>query len=118
MLEIEGNIIDLFNENIYPGKILVKNNKILSVKKTNVEYNKYILPGYVDAHIHIESSLLCPSRFAEVVIPHGTVATVSDPHEIANVLGIEGIKYMIDDSKGTPLKIFFYSSFVRSCYSF
>jgi len=107
MLEIEGNILDVFNESIYPAKIIIHENKILKIKKSTLEYKNYILPGYIDAHVHIESSLLCPSRFAEIVIPHGTVATVSDPHEIANVLGIEGITYMIEDAKNTPLKIFY-----------
>jgi len=106
-MEIEGNLVDLHNDTIYPCKITVENGIIKRIVKTNKEYNIFIVPGYVDSHIHIESSLLCPSRFAEVVIPHGTVATVSDPHEIVNVLGIEGIKYMIEDSKQVPLKIFY-----------
>lgn len=106
-MEIEGNIVDVFEEKIYPAKIRIKGERIEKITKVDKEFSNFILPGFVDAHIHIESSLLCPSRFAQVVIPHGTVATVSDPHEIANVLGIEGIKYMIEDARQTPMKIFF-----------
>lgn len=105
-MEIKANLVDIFEEKIYPAKILIEGNRISSIKKIS-EAENYALPGLVDAHIHIESSLLSPSRFAEVVVPHGTVATVSDPHEIANVLGIEGIKYMIEDSRNVPLKIFY-----------
>lgn len=106
-MEIEGNIIDVFEEKIFTARIEVKGNRIRKITKINKELKELITPGFVDAHIHIESSLLCPSRFAEVVVPHGTIATVSDPHEIANVLGIEGIKYMIEDAKQVPLKIFY-----------
>jgi adenine deaminase len=106
-VEIEGNIIDVFEEKIFTGRIEVERNRIKKITKINKELKEFITPGFVDAHIHIESSLLCPSRFAEVVVPHGTIATVSDPHEIANVLGIEGIKYMIEDAKEVPLKIFY-----------
>jgi len=106
-VEIEGNVVDVFEERIYPARIVIQGNKIKEIKRIDSEQRNYILPGFIDSHIHIESSMLCPSRFAQVVIPHGTVATVSDPHEIANVLGIDGIKYMIEDSKNTPLKIFF-----------
>ncbi len=106
-MEIEGNIVDLFEDKIYSGSLEIKEGRIIKIKKFDKIFERYIIPGFVDAHIHIESSLLCPSRFAEVVLPHGTIATVSDPHEIANVLGIEGIKYMIEDSKQVPMKIFF-----------
>ena len=69
-------------------------------------FKSLIFPGFIDSHIHIESSMLTPSRFAEAVVPHGTTSVVSDPHEIANVMGIKGINYMINDASSVPLKMF------------
>lgn len=103
---IEGNLVDVLKEQVYPAKITF-NDKIINIEKTNKKHNNYILPGLIDAHIHIESSMLVPSRFAEATVPNGTVAVVADPHEIANVLGIKGINYMINDSKQVPLKFYF-----------
>src|SRR5690606_36015141 len=71
------------------------------------EVNHYILPGFIDSHIHIESSMLVPSEFAKLAVTHGTVATVSDPHEIANVLGVEGVNFMIENGKKVPFKFNF-----------
>lgn len=102
--KLEGNLVNVFTGEIYGAEILF-DKTIISVKQTGKIYNSYIAPGFIDAHIHIESSMLCPSRFAEAVAPHGTVATISDPHEIANVFGTEGVKYMIEDAKQTPVKI-------------
>ncbi|WP_430814364.1 adenine deaminase [Carboxylicivirga sp. RSCT41] len=104
---IEGNLVDIFNRIIYPGKITVENDLIVKVEKTNLSYSNYILPGLVDSHVHIESSMLVPSRFAELVVPRGTIGVVSDPHEIANVLGVKGVEYMMDDAEKVPLKCFF-----------
>jgi len=104
-MKIAGNLVDVSAEEIYPAEITFKE-KILKIKKVNKKYKNFILPGFIDAHIHIDSSMLCPSRFGEVVVPHGTVAVITDPHEIANVMGMDGINYMISDST-TPLKIFF-----------
>ncbi len=84
--KISGNIVDIKNRIIYPGTIEVENGLIKSVSKTEGVFNNYIMPGFIDAHIHIESSMLIPSEFARIAVTHGTVATVSDPHEIANVL--------------------------------
>jgi len=103
---IEGNLVDVKKEEIYPAKI-VFDKKILEIEKINRKCKNYILPGLIDAHIHIESSMLTPSRFAEIAVKHGTTAVITDPHEIANVLGLDGIKYMINDSKNSPLKIYF-----------
>ncbi|MCP8322489.1 MAG: adenine deaminase, partial [archaeon] len=86
---------------MYVGK-----NPIPSKKRIELG-SKYILPGYIDAHIHIESSMMTPSQYARVVVPRGTTCVIADPHEIANVKGIEGIKFMIKDSKRTPLKVYF-----------
>lgn len=104
---IRGNLVDVFTEEIYPAEIEIENGMVKCVKPVDANFNQYILPGFIDAHIHIESSMLTPSRFAETVVPHGTTSVVSDPHEIANVLGIEGIKYMIKDAAGVPLQVFF-----------
>jgi adenine deaminase len=104
---IRGNLVNPFTEEIYPAEIEVRNGMVECVKQIGGKFNQYILPGFIDAHIHIESSMLTPSRFAEAVVPHGTTSVVSDPHEIANVLGTRGIKYMIEDASTVPLKVFF-----------
>ena len=89
---LSGNIVDLVNESIFKGTVHLENGFIKSiVRDDTVIENHYIMPGLIDAHIHIESSMLIPSEFARLAVVHGTVATVSDPHEIANVLGIDGI---------------------------
>jgi adenine deaminase len=105
--KIEGNVVDVLSGDIFPGCIEFSNGVITGIKRIESSPNSYLIPGLMDAHIHIESSHLCPSRFAETVVPHGTTAVVSDPHEIANVLGVDGIKYMIRDSKKSPLRCFF-----------
>jgi adenine deaminase len=107
MFTISGQLIDLFQRRIYPAEVIIENDIISAI--TEIEYapSNYILPGFVDAHVHIESSMLVPTEFARLACVHGTVATVSDPHEIANVCGIEGVQYMIDNSRQTSFKIFF-----------
>ncbi|MBP1946389.1 adenine deaminase [Methanobacterium petrolearium] len=107
---IKGNLVNVFTEEIYPAEIEVKNGIITCLREIKGEYSGYILPGFIDSHIHIESSMLTPSRFAEAVVPHGTTAVVADPHEIANVMGVEGIKYMMKDAATTPLQVFFTAS--------
>lgn len=107
---LSGNIIDLIENTIYKGTVHVKNGVISSIVKEDVKENHYILPGLIDSHIHIESSMLIPSEFARLAVVHGTVATVSDPHEIANVLGIDGVKYMIDNGNKVPFKFYFGAS--------
>lgn len=104
---IRGNLVDVFTEKIYPAEVKFKNNVVECVKPVEGKFDEYILPGFIDAHIHIESSMLTPSRFAETVVPNGTTSVVSDPHEIANVMGIEGINYMIKDAANVPLNFFF-----------
>ncbi|MEW6069717.1 MAG: adenine deaminase [Candidatus Thermoplasmatota archaeon] len=106
-MELEANFVDVLTEEIYPAKVVWKKDRIVEIRKTNKNYSNFILPGLIDSHIHIESSLLCPSRFAELVTPHGTTSVITDPHEIANVLGLKGIKYMMQDSKAVPLRVFF-----------
>lgn len=108
--EISGKIVDVVHRKIYPGIVKVENGKIASIKEAQNTDNIFILPGLIDAHIHIESSMLIPSEFARLAVVHGTVATVSDPHEIANVLGIDGVKYMIRNGKKVPFKFYFGAS--------
>lgn len=107
MFIISGNLIDLFQRRIYPVQVVVKDGRIHSVTETETAEDRYLLPGFVDAHIHIESSMLVPAAFAQIAVVHGTVATVSDPHEIANVSGLPGVQYMIDNSKLSRFKFFF-----------
>ncbi|MBU7031818.1 MAG: adenine deaminase [Theionarchaea archaeon] len=103
-MKLKGNLVNLFTEDIYPVELSF-DTAIRSIHHISQEQSTFLLPGFIDAHIHVESSLLCPSRFAEAVVPHGTTCTISDPHEIANVLGVEGIRYMIEDTQ--VLKIYY-----------
>ncbi|WP_147679160.1 adenine deaminase [Algibacter pacificus] len=104
---LQGQIVDIQNKRIYKGEITIENGKISAIKEANHKVDHYILPGFVDAHIHIESSMLVPSEFARLAVTHGTVATVSDPHEIANVLGVKGVEFMIENGKKVPFKFNF-----------
>ena len=104
---IGGQIVDLVNSRIFSGVVVVENGKIINIEEQPVGNMQYIMPGFVDAHVHIESSMLVPSEFARLATCHGTVAAVSDPHEIANVLGKEGIRYMVANGRKVPFKFFF-----------
>ncbi|QBZ96934.1 adenine deaminase [Flavobacterium sangjuense] len=106
-MQIQGQIVDIPNRKIYSGEITVEKGKITSITEAAHNVKTYILPGFVDAHIHIESSMLVPSEFAKLAVLHGTVGTISDPHEIANVLGKDGVHYMIENGKKVPLKFHF-----------
>ncbi len=107
---LSGNIIDIRASEIFKGTVYVENGIISKIVKEKVSEEQYILPGLIDSHIHIESSMLIPSEFARLAVVHGTVATVSDPHEIANVLGIDGVKYMIENGNKVPFKFYFGAS--------
>ena len=103
-----GMIVDLIAKRIFPGEIHIHNGHIASITETSGQnYATFILPGFVDAHIHVESSMLIPSEFARASVRHGIVSTVSDPHEIANVLGTAGVDYMIENGNKTPFKFYF-----------
>src|SRR5687767_8360887 len=105
---ITGNIVDIIQKKIYSGTIEVADKRIVSVTPIpGLSANTYILPGFIDAHVHIESSMLIPSEFARLAVVHGTVSTVSDPHEIANVLGLDGVTFMIENGKKVPFKFYF-----------
>lgn len=105
--EVSGNLIDILQQSIYPATIQVTDGRISSITPNENVYDQYLLPGFVDAHVHVESSMLTPSQFARLAVVHGTVATVSDPHEIANVLGVEGVEYMLKNGKEVPFKFCF-----------
>ena len=109
-LEFRGNIVDVVGERIFKGVVIVRDSKITAIREEDNEENVYILPGLIDAHIHIESSMLIPSEFARLAVVHGTVGTVSDPHEIANVLGVKGVRFMIENGKEVPFKFYFGAS--------
>lgn len=104
---IEGNLVDVKHKKVFPARIEFEDGVIKSVDEVGGEFTGFLIPGLIDSHIHIESSLLCPSRFAEIVVPHGTTAVITDPHEIANVLGAQGIDYMRKDSQTVPLRVYF-----------
>lgn len=106
-MKIKGQIVDILNRRIYKGQITTADGKITAIEPMDHNEEVFILPGFIDAHIHIESSMLVPSEFARIAVNHGTVATVSDPHEIANVLGVEGVEFMIRNGKQTPFKFNF-----------
>ena len=103
----KGIIVDVIGRRQFKGEVSVKNGLIQSIRECEHEFTGFILPGLVDAHVHIESSMTVPSSFTRMVVSRGTVAVVSDPHEIANVMGEEGIDFMIEDARNTPLKIYF-----------
>jgi adenine deaminase len=106
---VTGNLIDVHQKIIYPAEITVEHGKIKAIRETQnpLLTRNYILPGFIDAHVHIESSMLVPSEFARLAVVHGTVATVSDPHEIANVCGMNGVEFMIANGKTVPFKFHF-----------
>lgn len=103
-----GYIVDIHQRKIYPGTVTVKDGKIESISKdAEAKTPFYIMPGFIDAHVHVESSMLIPSEFARLAVVHGTVGTVSDPHEIGNVLGVEGVRYMVRNGKKVPFHFYF-----------
>ena len=107
---IESNYVDIRRREIYPARVVIEAGLIRSIAKIGTPCSTYILPGFIDAHIHIESSMLPPSEFARLATLHGTVATVSDPHEIANVLGVKGVEFMLENAKKVPFHFAFGAS--------
>jgi adenine deaminase len=106
---IRANLVNILDKTVEAAEIVVENQRIINIEPLGEADATlpYILPGFVDAHVHIESSMLTPAQFARLAVVHGTVATVSDPHEIANVLGVSGVEYMIDDGKRVPFHFCF-----------
>ena len=107
MNKISGHIVDVVASRIFRGTIFIDNGKIKDIIEDDNDNSQIIMPGFVDSHVHVESSLLVPTEFARLVVPHGSVASVSDPHEIANVLGVDGVRYMIEVGKKSPFKFYF-----------
>lgn len=107
-LIIQGNLVDVRNKSIFSAEIEFYKGKIVSIQKIHPKDDlQFILPGFIDAHVHVESSMLVPSEFARLAVVHGTVATISDPHEIANVCGMDGVEYMINNGNQVPFKFYF-----------
>ncbi|RAV28157.1 adenine deaminase [Sinomicrobium soli] len=104
---IQGQFVDMENRDIYPAEIVLAEGKIKAVERLGSAPEVFLMPGFIDAHVHVESSMLVPSEFARLAVVHGTVATVSDPHEIANVCGMEGVRYMLDDGRKVNFKFCF-----------
>ncbi len=109
-MTIRGQLIDIQNKRIFPAEIQWENKKITAIRELSPAEEwpqQYLCPGFIDAHVHIESSMLIPTEFARLAVVHGTVATVSDPHEIANVCGMEGVNFMIRNGKESPFHFYF-----------
>ena len=106
-MKISGHIVDVRNRRIFDGELTIEKDRITSIRETPEVEDQYILPGFIDSHVHVESSMLVPSEFARLAVVHGTVSTVSDPHEIGNVLGVEGVEYMIENGKKVNFKFNF-----------
>jgi len=104
---LQGQYVDVLNKRIYPATVLIQEGMIVSITECDTAPEQFILPGFIDSHVHIESSMLVPSSFARLAVVHGTIGTISDPHEIANVCGLEGVQYMIDNGKKVPFHFFF-----------
>jgi adenine deaminase len=108
LFSVKGNLVAIENKEMYAAEVVVEEGKIKEIKRLNETIaDAFIMPGFTDAHVHIESSMLIPSEFARLAVVHGTVATVSDPHEIANVCGMEGVDFMIENGKAVPFKFNF-----------
>ena len=104
---IAGQYVDILQKQIYAATLTIRDGIIVSIDACDNAPSQYLIPGFIDAHVHIESSMLIPSSFAQIAVTHGTIGTISDPHEIANVCGIEGVQYMIDNGKKVPFHFFF-----------
>lgn len=104
---IAGQYVDIVGKQIYPASIQVENGIIVAISPCENAPLQYLLPGFIDSHVHIESSMLIPSSFARLAVLHGTIGTISDPHEIANVCGVDGVHYMIENGKKVPFHFFF-----------
>src|SRR3954452_23378303 len=105
--KIVGNVVDILGRRMFTAEVVIERGRIAAVRETKAHAGNYLLPGFIDAHVHIESSMLVPSEFARAAVVHGTVATVSDPHEIGNVLGVAGVEYMLENAGHVPFKFFF-----------
>jgi adenine deaminase len=105
--EVSGNVVDILNRRIYSGSLIIRSGMIADIVETKTSSSLFIIPPLIDSHVHIESSMLTPTAFAQMALAHGVAASVSDPHEIANVMGLEGIKYMNDEGANLPFRFYF-----------
>jgi adenine deaminase len=104
---IVGNVVDVLGRRVHAAEVRIADGRVAAIEPTGKPASTFLLPGFVDAHVHVESSMLVPSEFARAAVVHGTVATVSDPHEIGNVLGVAGVQYMLENGGQTPFKFYF-----------
>ena len=104
---VTANLVDVAQRRVAPATVRVEGGRVASIEPAEGPVSGYLMPGFVDAHVHVESSMLVPTEFARAAVLHGTVATVSDPHEIGNVLGVEGVRYMLAEAGGSPFKFNF-----------
>jgi adenine deaminase len=107
IMKIFGKLVNIHSKLIFDAEVSIENGIITDIAPSDKAYERFIFPGLIDAHVHIESSMVTPAAFAAEAVKHGTVAVVSDPHEIANVCGIKGIDFMIENSLSIPMKFFF-----------
>jgi adenine deaminase len=105
--KLEGQYVDIVHKKIFPAAVHIVNGIIEKIEPLDNAPSQYLIPGFIDSHVHIESSMLIPSSFARMAVVHGTIGTISDPHEIANVCGVQGVHYMIDNGKKVPFHFFF-----------
>jgi adenine deaminase len=104
---VRGNVVDIAARRVFAAEVRIADGRVAAIEPVDDAPATYLLPGFIDAHVHVESSMLVPSEFARAAVVHGTVATVSDPHEIGNVLGLTGVEYMLDNGARTPFKFYF-----------
>lgn len=104
---VRGNVVDIGARRVFAAEVRIADGRIAAIEPVEGESSTYLLPGFIDAHVHVESSMLVPSEFARAAVVHGTVAAVSDPHEIGNVLGVAGVEYMLANGAQTPFKFYF-----------
>src|SRR6478735_3645979 len=107
--QVNSRLVDIQQRRIFPATITVENGRIASITESSADRDVqgYVMPGFIDSHVHIESSMLIPSEFARLAVTHGTIGTVSDPHEIANICGVDGVEFMIENGKQVPFKFNF-----------
>ena len=118
-MTIQAQLVDIHHRQIRSINLSVEDGQISKIEEIASDSSlPYLMPGFIDAHVHVESSMLVPSEFARLAVVHGTVATISDPHEIANVCGMEGVEYMIANGKQVPFHFFLWSSFLCPGHSF
>ena len=105
--KVAGQLVDIIARRVYSAEITVSEGHLVAIEPVDKAPATFLLPGFIDAHVHVESSMLVPTEFARAAVLHGTVATVSDPHEIGNVLGVAGVEYMLENASQSPLKFYF-----------